>query len=53
MNKAFEIITEIGFVFIYVYDYENDKYPQKIKTTDLEDCSYYYDNYYDVRFSRN
>jgi hypothetical protein len=52
MNKAAQILEEIGYVFIYVYDYPNDEFPQKIKTSDIEDCSYYYENSYDVRFSR-
>jgi hypothetical protein len=53
MNKAAEILKEIGFIYIYVYHHPNDEFPQKIKTSDIEDCSYYYENSYDVRFSRN
>lgn len=53
MNKALEIIRELGYVFIYVYTDVNDQYPDRIKTSDIEECSHYYQSSYDIHFSRN
>jgi hypothetical protein len=51
MNKAFELIKNYGYCFIYIYSDLYDEFPEKVKTSDLDECSYYYQNSFDVRFS--
>jgi hypothetical protein len=53
MNRAFKIFQKLGFIVIYIYDYEDDQYPTRIKTSDWEEVSYYFENSFDIRFSEN
>tara|TARA_R110000772_G_scaffold145504_1_gene255475 strand:- start:22165 stop:22365 length:201 start_codon:yes stop_codon:yes gene_type:complete len=52
MNKAAEIIAELGYVVAYLSMYEGDENPEREICDSFEEASYCFISYYDVRFSR-